>query len=114
MKIIIKGKNIVIARQAKIANFFGERLVGLMFKKNMGSMDALLIKRCNSIHTCFMRFAIDAVFLDNNFKVISVVRNIRPWRMTRFYRQARQVLEMHASTLTDEIQIGDQLEVADV
>ena len=54
----------------------------------------LLIKRCNCIHTFFMRFAIDATFLDGAGKVVKTVRNIRPWRPWVWGGwRARQVLE---------------------
>ena len=68
-----------------------------MFVRDMASGEGLLIERCNAIHTCFMRFAIDATFLDAEGNVVKVVRNIRPWRLCVFGgRRAVKVLETAA------------------
>ena len=41
----------------------------------------MLITKCNCIHTFFMRFAIDATFLDKSGRVVKVAKGIRPWRL---------------------------------
>ncbi len=69
-----------------------------MFVRDMAPGEGLLIERCNAIHTCFMRFAIDATFLDAEGNVVKVVRNIRPWRLCVFGgRRAVKVLETKAA-----------------
>lgn len=67
--------------KTKIARTFWERAKGLIGRESMAADEELVILHCNCIHTCFMRFAIDATFLDKNDKVVKVVRNIRPWRL---------------------------------
>ena len=67
--------------RAKVARTFAERARGLIGTKSLPEGEGLLIEKCNAIHTCFMRFAIDATFLDKNDQVVKVVRNIRPWRL---------------------------------
>ena len=64
---------------AEVAVSFFERARGLIGRKALPPGEGLLILRCNAIHTFFMRFAIDATFLDKDDKVVKVVRNIRPW-----------------------------------
>ena len=66
--------------RAKVARTLFERIRGLIGVKNLPPGEGLLILRCNSIHTFFMSFPIDAVFLDRSDRVVKVVRNIRPWR----------------------------------
>ena len=79
---------------AGVAKSFLQRLRGLMWKDRLPHGEGLLILRCNSIHTCFMRFAIDATFLDDDGNVVKVVRNIRPWRLCVWGGfKARKVLE---------------------
>ena len=87
------------------------RLKGLMFIKSMQGFDGLLLDPCNSIHTCFMRFPIDVVFLDKNKCIVKIFRHLKPWRVTRIYFKARQVLELMADNLPRDIKVGDQLEV---
>ena len=65
---------------AEIAETFVERAKGLIGRRGLASGTGMLITKCNCIHTFFMRFAIDATFLDKSGKVVKVVRNIRPWR----------------------------------
>jgi uncharacterized membrane protein (UPF0127 family) len=66
--------------RAKVARTLFERIRGLIGVKSLPPGEGLLILRCNSIHTFFMSFPIDAVFFDGNDRVVKVVRNIRPWR----------------------------------
>lgn len=62
----------------KVADSFFSRLLGLMGKKEMNDTQALLITKCNSIHTFFMRFNMDAVFVDKNMVVKKAVKSIKP------------------------------------
>lgn len=66
--------------RAEVAETFAERARGLIGRNGLAPCAGMLIKRCNAIHTCFMRFPIDATFLDRHGEVVKVVRNIRPWR----------------------------------
>ena len=66
--------------KARVARTLFERMKGLIGTKTLPDGEGMLILRCNSIHTFFMSFPIDATFLDRNDRVVKVVRNIRPWR----------------------------------
>ena len=65
---------------AEIAESAFERMRGLIGRRGLGPGKGMLITKCNCIHTFFMRFPIDATFLDRKGEVVKVVRNIRPWR----------------------------------
>ena len=56
------------------------RMRGLLGRQGLGVGEALLLKPCNAIHTLFMRYPIDAVFLDRAGRVVRRIRGIRPWR----------------------------------
>ena len=82
------------------ANTFWARLRGLIGRRGLPPGAGLLIPRCNAIHTCFMRFAIDATFLDGAGRPVRVVRNIRPWRFFVWGGwRARAVLETPVRTV---------------
>ena len=66
--------------RAKVARTLFERMKGLIGTKSLQTGEGLLILGCNSIHTFFMSFPIDATFFDRRGDVVKVVRNIRPWR----------------------------------
>ena len=66
---------------AEIAESFAERAKGLIGRRGLAPGTGMLITKCNCIHTFFMRFAIDATFLDKSGRVVKVVKGIRPWRL---------------------------------
>jgi len=83
--------------RAEVARTFRERTVGLIGRAGLAPGRGLLIERCNAIHTFFMRFTIDATFLDAEGRVVKVVRNIRPWRFCVWGGwRATKVLEVAA------------------
>ena len=65
---------------AEVAESAFERMRGLIGRSKLESGKGMLITKCNCIHTFFMRFPIDATFLDREGKVVKTVRGIRPWR----------------------------------
>lgn len=108
VEIIYKGK--VVASDIVLANNFSSRLMGYMFRKTP-HCPGLLFEPCNAIHTCFMRFPLDLVFLSKDNEVIKVIRSILPWRHTWFYFKARRTLEVPAGMIPSELKEGDMLEV---
>lgn len=103
-------KKIMVVYNLKIAKTFKERFWGLMFRKRMGSNEGLMLLGCNAIHTCFMRFAIDVIFMDINHRVIAIKEKIRPWHQSGFIRKAYIVLELPEGTVVRKnISIGDIL-----
>ena len=80
--------------EAEVARSFGARVRGLIGRRGLAPGEGLLILKCNAIHTLFMRFSIDATFLDAQNRVMRVVRDIRPWRLFVWGGwRARKVLE---------------------
>jgi len=110
MKIINKNKNTILAENACVANSSFKRIKGLLGKKELLSFSALIITPCNSIHTFFMRFPIDAVFVDSNHKVVKTISNMLPFRISGIYFNARSTIELPAGTIKQtSTQIGDYL-----
>jgi uncharacterized membrane protein (UPF0127 family) len=108
----------VIAENLRIADSMLARAKGLLGEKSLPEGHTLWIKAgfapCNSIHTWFMRFAIDAIFVDRKLVVKAVYQNLRPWRMTMPALGADSVFELPAGTLARHpVAIGDQLHVGD-
>lgn len=110
-KVVVKDKDIILATHIKIASSFLDRLIGLMFSKKMFGFDCLFIKQCRSIHTCFMRYPIDVVFITKDLKVVRIIKNMKPWKFTRLYFTAAHVLELRGDSIDDRLEVGDQLEV---
>ena len=114
LSIIHKHSRNLIAKKAQVADGFFDRLIGLMFKSEMKNYDGLLIQGSNSIHTCFMRFNIDVLFLTKENKVIKIFEQMKPWRFTWVYFSASKVLELPGGTLSKQIKVGDELELVHV
>ena len=92
LKVKGEGERVVCARVA-LADGPLSRLRGLLGRRGLDSGEGLLLSPTPSIHTCFMRFAIDAVFLDSELRVLDVRPDLRPWRFAGV-RRSRAVLEL--------------------
>jgi len=102
----------VVCERCVLADSALRRMRGLLGRKKLDSGHGILIRPAPAIHTWFMRFAIDAVFLDRELSVLSVRRDLRPWRMAG-QRGARAVLELPAGEAERRgIEPGDRLEVS--
>lgn len=105
---VTRGK--LLADKAERAASFYSRFKGLMGAKSLPMGSALHIEPCNSIHMFFMKFAIDAVFLDRELKVVKILHAMVPWRVSSIYPNARSVLELPAGTAqASDTQEGDVL-----
>jgi uncharacterized membrane protein (UPF0127 family) len=87
------------------------RLKGLLGRPALAPDQGLWIVPCNSIHMFFMKFPIDAVFLDRKRSVVRIYPSIRPWRCTTIVRGAHSCLELAAGRAAEAgLQVGDVLE----
>ena len=85
----------VVCEQCLVAETPLARMRGLLGRRELSRGEGILLRPASAIHTYFMRFPIDAVFLDRELGVLEVVDGLKPWR-TAGYRGARSVLELPA------------------
>jgi hypothetical protein len=113
MKIYHRATGQCLAEEVAVANTFFKRLRGLMFRRSrLAPAEALWLRPCNGVHTFWMLFAIDVIFLDQQLQIVKLVENMRPFRVTSPHLDARSVLEMSAHTISRaSLKIGDRLEV---
>jgi uncharacterized membrane protein (UPF0127 family) len=115
----VSKNNAEIAANVTLATTFMAKAFGLMGRKELPLGEGLLFKGskampCNSIQTTFMRFPLDILFLDPDMKVKSVMRHVKPWRVTWPVSGAVNAIEMTSGTLNGKsIEVGDQLHVGD-
>lgn len=96
--------------QIFIANTFIEKLKGLMGTSVLATHTGLLLWKCNSIHMCFMNYAIDVVYLDKDFTIVKLVRHLKPWRIS-MCSQATHTLELPVGIIDEYAwQVGMQFE----
>jgi uncharacterized membrane protein (UPF0127 family) len=99
----------VVCERCRIADSASSRMRGLLGRRSLDVGTGLLLRPASSIHTWFMRFRIDAVFLDAEGTVVRVAEDLRPWR-TAGRRGARAVLELASGECARRgLQPGDRL-----
>ena len=85
---------------------------GLLGRRGMKPSEALILAPCCAIHTAFMHFAIDVIFVDARGRVLKIVRELPPWRMAMAPR-AHAVIELAAGSLKSRaLQVGDAVDLA--
>jgi uncharacterized membrane protein (UPF0127 family) len=100
-----------VCERAVIADQPLRRMRGLLGRRSLPTGEGLLLQPAPSVHSAFMRFPIDVVFLDRNLQVVKVVESMLPWR-TAGARHARAALELAAGEASARgIQVGDRLGV---
>ena len=89
----------VLGVEAEVAESAFERMRGLIGRDGLERGRGMLITKCNCIHTFFMRFPIDATFLDGQGRIVKTVKGVRPWRPWVWGGwRARSVLETSAES----------------
>ena len=101
----------VLVYRGRMADNFKTRTVGLLGDARLDEDEALIIKPCWSIHTFFMRFPIDVVFLDKHSNVKKIIHSMPAWRMAASWG-AQDTIEMAPGALEGvDLQVGDALEI---
>jgi uncharacterized membrane protein (UPF0127 family) len=81
----------------KKADNFWRRFFGFMGKRP-GDY-CIFFSNCTSVHSLFMRFALDVLFLDSNYNIVSIKRNVKPWRLVFGVKGAVHILEAPAGLI---------------
>jgi uncharacterized protein len=92
---LVRADGTFVCESCSVADSFATRLRGLMGSSSLPTGGGMLFPRTRSVHTHFMRFPIDVVFLDDENRIVSIVPRLSPWRAAASPR-ARSVLELPA------------------
>jgi uncharacterized protein len=99
----------MVCERCEVARTLGARTKGLLGRDHLAQGEGLLIERTGSVHTAFMRFPIDAVFLDRQMRVKKIVPAIPPFRVA-WAPGAKLVLELAAGEAARVgIEVGSRL-----
>jgi len=91
-----------------------ERMRGLLFASPLLPDAAMMITPCNSVHSYFMRYAIDVLYVDKQHQVCHIVSGMKPWRTSIFF-PASYVVELVAGEINKYgIRIGDKCECSEI
>jgi uncharacterized membrane protein (UPF0127 family) len=99
----------VIASDVELALTQRARRVGLLGRSHLAPAHALYLMPCMGIHTAFMRFAIDVIFVRRDGTAVKIIHRLKPWRAA-FAIGAYAVIELAGGTLRrHDLRIGDAL-----
>jgi uncharacterized membrane protein (UPF0127 family) len=109
MRLMNERTRMPVADVVELADTRKTRRRGLLGRERLDDRSALMIVPCAAIHTAFMRFPIDLVFLDRDGCAVRTASRVQPWRI-RMALRARAVIELPAGRLdTCEVALGDRL-----
>jgi len=101
MQLVNSSNGIVLASHVEVAKSFIKRLKGLIGRRGLEKGEALILLPCNCIHTCFMSFPIDILFIDREMSVLHIMENIKPFRFSPIITRSYLVAELPAGSLAD-------------
>jgi uncharacterized protein len=112
LKVLNLSRGTVLATCLEVANTGPKRNKGLLGRKGLAPGEGLWIVPCESVHTFFMQFPIDLVYLDRNNRIKKVRAGVPPWRLSACL-SAHSILELPSGTIREsQTQAGDTLEFA--
>ncbi len=113
-RVLNQSKGSIVAEQVQVADTIWSRFWGLMGRRSLPQGPGLFLKPTSSIHTTFMRFPIDVVFLDREGRVVKVVPELKPFRVTASLMSAHSALELPAGAAAQaHVEPGDRLVMVD-
>lgn len=98
VKALNQTRGTLVAEHVERADTMVRRMRGLMFRTALPEGYGLLLKPCKQIHTHFMRFAIDVIFLDRHGRVVAIQAGMAPFRIGSLVKAADSALEVPAGT----------------
>ena len=112
MQLINERTRTVLARDVELADSRKARRRGLLGRDRLEPDAALMLVPCAAVHTAFMRFSIDVLFLDRDGRVVKMVSGLRPWRVAACVR-ARSIVELPTGCIARcGVVLGDHVYVA--
>lgn len=99
MKIYNSTQNNLISDDAKVADNFYTRSVGLLSREYLSENEALILKPCCSVHTFFMKFAIDVLFVNKQNEIVALYENVKAFRILPIHFNSHYVVELPAGQI---------------
>lgn len=110
VRVLNASRGTVVAERVRVARSAWARGRGLMLRASLAPGTGLLIDPCGSIHSMWMRFPIDVLYVDRDHVVVRTAEAMPPWRIGPLRTGARYVIELPAGTIAaSRTATGDRL-----
>jgi uncharacterized membrane protein (UPF0127 family) len=110
LRVLNATRGTLLASDARRAAGPVTRMIGLLGRAALGPGEGLHLRPCRSVHTWFMRFAVDLLYLDGEQHVVKTVPALRPFRLSWGGRRARSALELPVGTIAaTRTAVGDRV-----
>jgi len=107
--IVNETRGMALATRVRAATTLTSRMIGLLRTAALPPGEGLWLSPCTSVHTFFMRYPIDVLFVDKDHRVLAV-STLPPWRVSRWMPKAAGVLELAAGEAARaQLRVGDRL-----
>ena len=110
-QLVLQRTGDVILESLAVADSFRGRFWGLMGTKDLHSSEGLALIPCNSVHSFFMKFPIDVLFLDAQGRVLHCHEAMKPWHIGSIVPGARSVIEAKSGVFGETVRVGDIVEI---
>lgn len=112
-RILNETRKTELATAVEVAGTGATRSKGLLGRTGLEPGEGLWIVPCEAVHTFFMQFSLDLVYLDRRNRIVKIKRNVAPWRLSACLR-AHSVIELAAGAIgAHDAFVGDQLAFED-
>ena len=110
MRITNRTRNTLLGQHVTLASTWLGRMRGYLGRPAPMEGEGILLIPCNAVHSYFMNFELDILFLDQKGTVLEVIRGFAPWKRTKRVRGSEYVLEVPVGTLDSSgTEVGDEL-----
>ncbi len=112
VRIVNETKQTELGERVEVARSFWKRGIGLMLRSGLSTGTGLVIDPCSSIHTMWMRFPIDVLYVDKDGTIKRVDEAMKPWRFGPLFVRGKYVIELPPGTIrSTETEQGDQIQL---
>jgi uncharacterized protein len=102
----------ILANKLKTAYRFFQRLKGLMFTSELPIGEAVHLQPCQSVHTFFMKYDIDVIYLDKEMKIVEMTHAMKPSKVGSIVKNAYSVIELPAGSISKtDTKVGHVLQI---
>lgn len=107
---VLKKNGVALIETVELAIDLKSRIVGLLGRSSLGKQRAMFLSPCSSIHTFFMKFSLDLVFLSRDLDVVKIVTNVAPGRIVLGGVGSWSVVEIESGWFPwHSLNIGDRV-----